>query len=150
MKRGSRVKENNRNLKAFTVLFRAYQTIQDATKRDLLQYDLNQTEFSVLEFLYHHGEQPIQVIGKKILIASSSITYVIDKLEQKSFVYRRACPKDRRVTYVLLTYEGQVLMEEIFPKHGQKINEIFEVLNQQEMDTMILSLKKVGLNAVEK
>ncbi|MCL1698271.1 MULTISPECIES: MarR family transcriptional regulator [unclassified Lysinibacillus] len=144
------MKEDNRNLKAFTVLFRAYQTIQDATKRDLLQYDLNQTEFSVLEFLYHHGEQPIQVIGKKILIASSSITYVIDKLEQKDFVYRRACPKDRRVTYVLLTSKGQTLMEEIFPKHEQKINEIFEVLDQQEMDTMILSLKKVGLNAVEK
>ncbi|MFF2179258.1 MarR family winged helix-turn-helix transcriptional regulator [Lysinibacillus sp. NPDC058147] len=144
------MKEDNRNLKAFTVMFRAYQTIQDATKRDLLQYELNQTEFSVLEFLYHHGEQPIQVIGKKILIASSSITYVIDKLEQKSFVYRRACPKDRRVTYVLLTYEGQTLMEEIFPKHEQKINEIFEVLDQQEKDTMILSLKKVGLNAVNK
>jgi len=150
MKRGSRMKEDNRNLKAFTVMFRAYQTIQDATKRDLLQYELNQTEFSVLEFLYHHGEQPIQVIGKKILIASSSITYVIDKLEQKGFVYRRACPKDRRVTYVLLTYEGQTLMEEIFPKHEQKINEIFEVLDQQEMETMILSLKKIGLNAVNK
>ena len=60
------MKQNNRNLKAFTVLFRAYQTIQDASKRDLLQFDLNQTEFSVLEFLYHHGEQPVQMIGKNI------------------------------------------------------------------------------------
>ncbi|MED3877608.1 MarR family transcriptional regulator [Lysinibacillus capsici] len=141
------MKQNNRNLKAFTVLFRAYQTIQDATRRDLLQFDLNQTEFSVLEFLYHHGEQPVQMIGKKILIASSSITYVIDKLEQKGYVYRKACPSDRRVTYVLLTLEGQVLMEEIFPKHEQKINEIFEVLEAQELDNMILSLKKVGKNA---
>ena len=141
------MKQNNRNLKAFTVLFRAYQTIQDATKRDLLQFDLNQTEFSVLEFLYHHGEQPVQMIGKKILIASSSITYVIDKLEQKGYVYRKACPRDRRVTYVLLTLEGQVLMEEIFPKHEQKINEIFEVLEAHELDNMILSLKKVGKNA---
>ena len=141
------MKQNNRNLKAFTVLFRAYQTIQDATKRDLLQFDLNQTEFSVLELLYHHGEQPVQMIGKKILIASSSITYVIDKLEQKGYVYRKACPRDRRVTYVLLTLEGQVLMEEIFPKHEQKINEIFEVLEAQELDNMILSLKKVGKNA---
>lgn len=141
------MKQNNRNLKAFTVLFRAYQTIQDASKRDLLQFDLNQTEFSVLEFLYHHGEQPVQMIGKKILIASSSITYVIDKLEQKGYVYRKACPRDRRVTYVLLTFEGQVLMEEIFPKHEQKINEIFEVLEAHELDNMILSLKKVGKNA---
>ncbi|MGE7988836.1 MarR family winged helix-turn-helix transcriptional regulator [Lysinibacillus fusiformis] len=143
------MKEDNRNLKAFTVLFRAYQTIQEATKRDLLQFDLNQTEFSVLEFLYHRGEQPIQVIGKRILIASSSITYVIDKLEQKGYVYRKSCPRDRRVTYVLLTNEGQTLMEEIFPKHEQKINEIFEVLGPQELDTMILSLKKVGKNANE-
>ncbi|WP_249662331.1 MarR family winged helix-turn-helix transcriptional regulator, partial [Lysinibacillus fusiformis] len=102
--------------------FRAYQTIQDATKRDLLQYDLNQTEFSVLEFLYHRVEQAIQVIGKKILFASSSITYVIDKLEQKGYVYRKACLKERRVTYVLLAYEGQALMERIFPRHEQKIN----------------------------
>jgi len=87
------------------------------------------------------------MIGKKILIASSSITYVIDKLEQKGYVYRKACPRDRRVTYVLLTLEGQVLMEEIFPKHEQKINEIFEVLEAQELDNMILSLKKVGKNA---
>jgi len=144
------MREDNRNLKAFTVLFRAYQTIQEATRRDLLQYDLNQTEFSVLEFLYHRGEQPIQVIGKRILIASSSITYVIDKLEQKGYVYRRACPKDRRVTYIFLTNEGRTLLEEIFPKHEQKINEIFEVLDHEELETMILSLKKVGFNAINK
>ncbi|MEK5233573.1 MarR family transcriptional regulator [Lysinibacillus sp. FSL K6-0232] len=143
------MKEDNRNLKAFTVLFRAYQAIQDATKKDLLQYDLNPTEFSVLEFLYHHGEQPVQVIGKKILIASSSITYVIDKLEHKGYVLRKACPKDRRVTYILLTPEGYTLMEETFPKHEQKINEIFKVLEPQELDTMILSLKKVGKNAIK-
>jgi len=38
-------------------------------------------------------------------------------------------------------------MEEIFPKHEQKINEVFEVLEPQELETMILSLKKVGKNA---
>ncbi len=38
-------------------------------------------------------------------------------------------------------------MEEIFPKHEQKINEIFEVLEAHELDNMILSLKKVGKNA---
>ena len=144
------MEEKNRNLKAFTVVFRAYQSIQDATKKDLLQYGVNQTEFGVLEFLYHKGEQPIQVLGKKILIASSSITYVVDKLEEKGFVCRRSCPNDRRVTYAVLTSEGQQLMERIFPAHEQKINEIFEVLTEQEMDTMVEALKKVGINATKK
>ena len=144
------MEEKNRNLKAFTVVFRAYQSIQDATKKDLLQYGLNQTEFGVLEFLYHRGEQPIQVLGKKILIASSSITYVVDKLEEKGFVCRRSCPKDRRVTYAVLTTEGQMLMDRIFPEHEKKINEIFEVLTEQEVDSMMDSLKKVGINATKK
>ena len=144
------MKENHRNLKAFTVLFRAYQSIQDATKKDLLQYGVNQTEFGVLEFLYHKGEQPIQVIGKKILIASSSITYVVDQLEGKGFVCRRSCPKDRRVTYAVLTAKGQQLIEMIFPNHEQKINEIFEVLTEKEVDMLMEALKKVGLNAEKK
>ena len=144
------MKEENRYLKAFTIMFRAYQSVQDATKKDLLQYDLNQTEFGVLDFLYHNGEQPIQVIGKKILVASSSITYVIDKLEQKDYVCRRACANDRRVTYAVLTDEGQVLMDRIFPLHEQKINEIFQVLDQQELEIMNMALKKVGLNAINK
>lgn len=141
---------NNPNLKAFTVIFRAYQAIQDATKKDLMKYGVNQTEFGVLEFLYHRGEQPIQVLGKKILIASSSITYVVDKLEEKGFVCRRSCPNDRRVTYAVLTSEGQMLMDRIFPAHEQKINEIFEVLTEQEVETMIDALKKVGINATKK
>ncbi len=44
---------------------------------------MNPTDFSVLELLFHRGRQPIQLIGKKVLITSSSITYVIDKLEKK-------------------------------------------------------------------
>ncbi|AHN23465.1 MarR family transcriptional regulator [Lysinibacillus sphaericus] len=144
------MKEENRYLKAFTIMFRAYQSVQDAAKKDLLQYDLNQTEFGVLDFLYHNGEQPIQVIGKKILVASSSITYVIDKLEQKDYVCRRACANDRRVTYAVLTDEGQVLMDRIFPLHEQKINEIFQILDQQELEIMNMALKKVGLNAINK
>ncbi len=59
------MKEDNRNLKAFTVMFRAYQAVQDATKKDLLQYDLNQTEFGVLEFLYHYGEQRFKSLARK-------------------------------------------------------------------------------------
>src|SRR5690606_40391428 len=67
------------------------------------QYGLNLTEFGVLELLYHKGPQPIQVIGKKVLLASSSITYVIDKLEEKELIVRESCPRDRRVIHVRLT-----------------------------------------------
>ncbi|MGE7665654.1 MarR family winged helix-turn-helix transcriptional regulator [Ureibacillus composti] len=139
--------EINEKLKAFTVLLRSAQSVQDATKKDIAKYNLNQTEFAVLELLYHKGDQPIQVIGKKILIASSSITYVVDKLEEKNYVTRRACPTDRRVTYAGITEDGKELMDKIFPEHVEKIEEIFDKLSDQEVSTLIDYLKKVGLHA---
>ncbi|MGH2316387.1 MarR family winged helix-turn-helix transcriptional regulator [Planococcus sp. SE5232] len=134
----------NLNLKALTVLVRATDALHELIKTDVAQYGLNPTEFSVLELLYHRGQQPIQLIGKKVLIASSSITYVVDKLETKNYVIRKACPEDRRVTFAELTDSGQQLMDEIFPKHEQVINQAFQGMEQSEMEEMIRTVKKIG------
>lgn len=132
-------------LKALVVLMRASQTVQDIVKQDMGKYGVNPTEFAVLELLYHKGDQPIQHIGKKILLASSSITYVVDKLEKKGYVERRACPKDRRVTYAVITDKGTAFIEEAFPQHEKTIETIFEHLSKEELTTTIELLKKIGL-----
>jgi len=137
--------EKKLELKALVVLMRASQTVQDIVKQDMGKYGVNPTEFAVLELLYHKGDQPIQHIGKKILLASSSITYVVDKLEEKGFVQRRACPKDRRVTYAVITDKGKAFIEEAFPQHEKTIETIFEHLYQEELTTTIELLKKIGL-----
>lgn len=134
-------------LKAVTVILRASQAIQEVIRKDVATYGLNPTEFSVLELLYHKGEQPIQVIGKKVLIASSSITYVVDKLEQKRYVRRQGCPEDRRVIYAVLTSEGKALMDDIFPKHVIEMEKIFSDLNEDELNETIDFLKRVGYRA---
>ncbi|CAM5203682.1 MarR family transcriptional regulator OS=Ureibacillus acetophenoni OX=614649 GN=SAMN05877842_10279 PE=4 SV=1 [Ureibacillus acetophenoni] len=139
--------QQNNRLKAFTVLMRASQSVQEASKSKHVKQGINPTEFAVLELLFHKGDQPIQAIGKKILIASSSITYVVDKLEEKQYVTRKACPTDRRVTYASITDEGKKLMEQIFPIHIEKIEEIFNELTDEEILILIDLLKKVGYNA---
>ncbi|AXF56031.1 MarR family winged helix-turn-helix transcriptional regulator [Salicibibacter kimchii] len=139
------IKVNNR-LKAFTVLNRATQSIQDALKKDVARYGLNLNEFAVLELLYHKGDQPIQQIGKRILVASSSITYVVDKLEKKGYLYRRACTDDRRVMYAAITESGKEFMNEAFPDHEQKIESIFNEWSDEETEAAIDLLKRVGLH----
>lgn len=137
--------EEKLSLKALVVLMRASQSVQDKVKHDMGQYGVNPTEFAVLELLYHKGDQPIQHIGKKILLASSSITYVVDKLESKGFVERKACPKDRRVTYASITENGKAFIQEAFPKHEATIEDIFASLTNEELKTAIELLKKIGL-----
>ncbi|MGG3571213.1 MarR family transcriptional regulator [Bacillus gobiensis] len=135
------------SLKLFVVLTRALQSVKKRVVEDIRTYGLNPTEFAVLELLFSKGEHPIQKIGDKVLIASSSITYVVDKLENKKLVERKACPKDRRTTYAAITAEGKKLMDDIFPNHKNSIQEIFGGLTADEKEEMIKQLKKLGFYA---
>ncbi len=139
--------EEQLSLKLFVVLTRALQAVQKKSAQDIKQYGLNQTEFGVLELLYHKGHQPIQKIGEKVLLASSSITYVIDKLEEKKYIERKPCPNDRRVTHAHLTMKGSDLLDDIFPKHKQAMAEIFSRLTVEEKEDVIEKVKKIGFHA---
>lgn len=139
--------EEDLSLKLFIVLSRALQSIKKRVEEDIKCLGLNPTEFAVLELIYSKGDQPIQKIGEKVLIASSSITYVVDKLEKKNLLERKACPKDRRITYAAITSEGTELMNDVFPKHRAAINEICGGLDSNEKKILIQQLKKLGYYA---
>lgn len=134
------------SLKLFIVWSRAHREVTDRIKEDISSHGLNPTEFAVLELLYHKGDQPIQHIGKKVLLSSGSITYVVDKLEKKNLLFRKPCPEDRRVTYAIITENGKNLMDEIFPKHHEAIEQIFSSLELEEKQTMVSLLKKLGFS----
>src|SRR5690625_4829896 len=132
------------SLKLFVVLTRALNSIKKRVEEDIKCLGLNPTEFAVLELIYNKGDQPIQKIGEKVLIASSSITYVVDKLEKKNLLERKPCPKDRRVTHASITKAGKTLMDDVFPKHRLAIKEICAGLDVNEKKIMIQQLKKLG------
>lgn len=136
--------EIEQSLKLFIVLSRAHKAINEVTNQFFQERGLNPTEFAVLELLYHKGRQPLQQIGNKILLASGSITYVIDKLEKRGYLERLACPSDRRVTYAEISEEGKAFMAEIFPIHEQKLHELMDALTPDEKEQAIQLLKKLG------
>ncbi|KMY49268.1 MarR family winged helix-turn-helix transcriptional regulator [Peribacillus loiseleuriae] len=144
--------ENNsvqQSLKLFIVLSRAHRSINDVVNKYIAAQGLNPTEFAVLELLYHKGEQPLQQIGGKILLASGSITYVVDKLEKKQYLERVACKEDRRVIYARITEEGKTFIEKVFPEHEKQIDEIMNILKPEEKQTAIEFIKKIGYKAYE-
>lgn len=142
-------KDQELSLKLFVVLTRTLDAIKKSVEKDIRTYGLNATEFAVLEFIYSKGDQPIQKIGEKVLISSSSITYVVDKLEKKNLLKRVPSPEDRRITFASITEEGKVFMDEIFPKHKKTIAEIMGGLPVDEKENLLSQLKKLGFHAKE-
>lgn len=135
------------SLQLFVVLARAYNSVTSRSNRDIQSHGLNTTEFGVLDLLYHKGPQPLQKIGEKVLMSSGNITYVVDKLQNKKLLIRRASLEDRRVIYAELTEEGTAFFEQIFPQHHEVIIRAEQGLSEDEKREAIRLLKKLGLSA---
>ena len=135
--------ERKCNNSPFLILMQASKAIHDRIKEEMTKNKLGITEFSVLEVLYQKGKQTIQQIGNCILVSSGSMTYVIDKLEQRGLLCRNACLDDRRVIHVTLTDDGNDLMNEIMPKYHEFVNQMFDSLYSDEAETLVQLLKKV-------
>lgn len=138
--------DRERALKLFIVLSRASKVIAEEAHKLIDQYGLNPTEFGVMELLYHRGRQPIQKIGQKILLRSGSMTYVVNKLEERGLLTRAICEEDKRITYISITEKGVSLIESIFPKHAENIESLMSGLSVEEQNMAIDVVRKLGLS----
>ncbi|GLO64776.1 MarR family transcriptional regulator [Oceanobacillus kimchii] len=134
----------NFSLKAFVVIMKASRTLEEITKKDIKKHGMRTSDFTILEALYHKGKQTIREISEAVLINTGSITYVIDKLENNGLLTRSSNPDDRRAVYIEITDKGKEIMDDIFPKHQRVIEELFDGISEEEKQTVIDVLKKVG------
>lgn len=134
-------------LKLYIVLSRASETIHAHTAAHIHSLGLTQTEFAILEALYHKGPMLLGEVQKKILVSSGGITFLIDKLEKRGLVRRDACATDRRARYAKLTDEGKQLMDRIFPEHAEVIRRAMAGLGLADQRKLIELLKTLGLEA---
>ncbi|WP_394233520.1 MarR family winged helix-turn-helix transcriptional regulator [Niallia oryzisoli] len=127
----------------YLLLMQTSKAVQERMRLELAKNNISITEFSVLEVLYHKGRQTINEIGNRVLITSGSMTYVIDKLENRGLLKRIACPNDRRAIHVTLTNDGNNLLEKIMPEHQELVDFIFDSLEDGEKEIIVTILQKI-------
>ncbi|MFH5882277.1 MarR family winged helix-turn-helix transcriptional regulator [Liberiplasma polymorphum] len=132
------------NLKTITILFRAHNAIANVIKDDVAKYGLNTTEFGTLEALYHKGPLTVKEILEKVLIANSSMSYVIETLVKKGYIQKQCKKNDRRSFVVSLTKQGQKFMDEVYPIHETRLLDVLNRLTEEEKTQLQTLLKKIG------
>jgi DNA-binding MarR family transcriptional regulator len=91
--------------------------------------------------LHEHGPLPPSQIARIIVLKSSTVTGIIDRLELKGFVRRVRRSSDRRVITVELTEAGQMLAEKAPPPLPQKIVEGLGKLSPEDVEKVVDGLK---------
>lgn len=136
-------------LKLWVVMNRARNSILNALEKQVEAHGLTFTEFAALEVLLHKGMLPIGEVGQRVLLSSGSMTYVIDKLERRDLIQRKACPEDRRIIYADLTESGRSLIEEVFAEHAELIRKLMSGIPDHYIEQTAIALRRLGLYADE-
>jgi len=137
-------------LHLWVVLARAFDAVERHSRASITRFGLGTTEFGVLEVLYHKGELPVCEVQRRILVESSSTTYVVDKLVQRGLVRRRPDETDRRSVRLDLTPAGRRLIQRIFPPHAQAMRRAVAALPPREQAQAIRLLRELGLGAARR
>lgn len=59
------------------------------------------------------GPMTMRELAERMSCEPSNATFVVDKLEHRGLIERRAHPTDRRARYLVLTTEGSTLREQL-------------------------------------
>jgi MarR family transcriptional regulator, 2-MHQ and catechol-resistance regulon repressor len=129
------------------ILMKAFGAIESVAAKSIADSHLGPSDFQILEILLHKGALPVNTIGRKIMLTSGSISTAVDRLEKRKLVRRDPSVDDARVTYVSLTGPGHALIQRIFSRHAQQMEEVFDPLSDQERLLLEELLKKVGRHA---
>jgi MarR family 2-MHQ and catechol resistance regulon transcriptional repressor len=134
-----------RALDTFVKLRRAVNAIGARLNPALLkEHRLTETQFGVLEALYHKGPMAQARLCEKLLVSGSNLTTVADNLERRGWVRRVADPADRRAHRVELTSTGRQIISRAFPGHAIRITEVLRHLTREEQTELGRLCRKLG------
>jgi len=132
------------DLKTITVLFRCVNRFQNEISASVNEMGLSLSSFMALEALYHKGSLSASQLKSKVLIANSSLSYVIDQLEKKGLILIESDEEDKRKKLCSLTKKGQKLMKNVYDKHVSDQRVRLDRLTDDEELTLQTLLKKIG------
>jgi MarR family 2-MHQ and catechol resistance regulon transcriptional repressor len=106
---------------------------------------LTESQFGVLEALYHLGPMHQCDLAERILKTSGNMTVVVRNLERRALVRRSRGGGDRRFVLVELTARGEALIRRTFPAHAAAVAREMALLTQAEQRTLGRLCRRVGL-----
>ena len=133
---------------AATSVMRAQQIVLGRVDAVLHDLSLTFARYEVLVLLHfsRRGALPMGKMGERLMIHPTSVTNLVDRLEEAGLVRRLPHPSDGRTTLVELTASGRSLVEEA-TRRVTAVDLGLSGLASEELETLTALLRKVRVDA---
>lgn len=98
-------------------------------------------QLSVISILTKNGEQKVSDISEKMGLSDSTVSGILDRLEQKGIIERKRNKDDRRVVKIYLVKGSQQICQEFHRKREEYFAHLLKELTEQEINDIIKGLE---------
>jgi len=98
-------------------------------------------QLSVISVLTKNGEQKVSDISEKMGLSNSTVSGILDRLEQKGIIERKRNKDDRRVVKIYLVKGSQQICREFHRKREEYFAHLLKKLSEQEISDIIRGLE---------
>ncbi len=117
--------------------------LREMSQETLAPWDITPAHLRALRMLKRHGTVRLSVLSDHLHIAPRSTTEVVDALESRGLVRRRADPGDRRATLVEVTEQGTGVLDAIRAARGTEAERVFGQLSETDRADLARILRKL-------
>ncbi len=122
--------------------------IKKAMEDDFKEFGLTQQQYNILRILRGSKDTglPTMEIANRMINKAPNVTRIVDRLIDKGFVCREACPTDRRQVVVCISKEGLETLGNLDEPVNERNKEILKGLNENELSELIKNLENVRIS----
>lgn len=122
-----------------------HDTIEKHMNQALSKYDLTMLQMGALVMLHRKKQDSctLKEFERVLHLAQSTTAGVVKRLEQKGYVQTLTDSRDRRIKNVQITPNGLELCTHTAKAVEYTVEQLFEGLDEEELQTLIYLLKKI-------
>lgn len=120
-------------------------TIEKKMNEILKAYDLTMSQEKILRYIRMNPDRKVsqKEIEEFYHISNPTVTGLINRLEQKGFIQRSTCSKDKRIHYISQTEKAQELSKTIHDYFKTLEAKMLEGFDEEEKEQLFTLLVKV-------
>ncbi|HPL99231.1 MAG TPA: MarR family transcriptional regulator [Bacillota bacterium] len=126
------------------LLTKTQQVVFQQFKASLAKYDVTPAQYGVLKCLWSQDCQNPSQIACSLFLDASTITGILDRMENKDMIKRIADPKDKRSLKVVLTERGRLLEKPVTEIIDEENKKVLHALNEEERKKLTEYLNRIS------
>ncbi|MFS0780207.1 MarR family winged helix-turn-helix transcriptional regulator [Bacillus sp. 1P06AnD] len=123
--------------------------IRALINHELKQYHITSEQWTVLKQLSFVSDLNQKELSLRTDKDQATLTKILDLLEQRKLLKRKANPNDRRSYIVEITDQGRDLVDIVLPQVEELFESILAHLSEKQLDEFMAVLKQIRVNIEE-